>query len=103
MTAAQLDLFVAEPAAKDSVLVGLALVMPEQCPRCSGTTANIGAGHGPHAASLMCTCGRHLGWMSTATFNFLSDTARQFGRPKAPIEIRRGNQACVTAIESPAG
>ena len=40
-------------------LVGLAIVMPAPCPRCNGTAATVGAGRGPHCASLMCVCGRH--------------------------------------------
>jgi hypothetical protein len=66
-------------------IVGLAIVMPSPCPRCTGTAANIGTGRGPHAASLMCACGQHLGWMGPRTHAFIAATVRQFGRPTEPI------------------
>ena len=58
--AAQLDMFPAavEPTT-DSPLVGLAVTLPDQCPRCRGHDAVIGAGRGPHKASIMCVCGCH--------------------------------------------
>jgi hypothetical protein len=68
---AQHDMFPASPVADDG-LVGLAITLPEACPRCSGHDAVIGAGRGPHKASIMCVCGRHLGWMSITTFNFIN-------------------------------
>jgi len=70
-------------------LIGLAVRMPKPCPRCRGTHANLGAGRGPHVGSLMCACGRHLGWVSHETYAFLSATVRRFGRPTSPIQIRR--------------
>jgi len=83
-----LDLYGAAPV-DDTTLVGLAISLPEPCPRCSGRAAVIGAGRGPHRASLLCVCGRHLGWMSHEAFQFLSETVRQFGTPTSPISIRR--------------
>ena len=53
-------------------LIGLRVMAPSRCPRCHGTAAVIGAPKGPHAAALMCICGRHLGWISSDTFNFIS-------------------------------
>ena len=88
----QLDMFAAEPSTEPSTnsdLVGLAITLPEPCPRCSGHDAVIGAGRGPHKASIMCVCGRHLGWMSVPTFNFIAETIRQFGRPSEPICVNR--------------
>lgn len=73
----------------DANLIGLAITMPEPCLRCSGHDAVIGAGRGPHKASIMCVCGGHLGWMSVPTFNFIAETARKFGRPSEPISITR--------------
>jgi hypothetical protein len=73
----------------DANLIGLAITMPEQCPRCGGHDAVIGAGRGPHKASIMCVCGRHLGWMSAATFNFIDAAVQQFGRPSEPICVTR--------------
>ena len=79
---AQLDMFAstAAPAEEANALVGLAIIMPTPCPRCHGTAATIGAGRGPHAASLMCACGQHLGWMSKQSHAFIAETVRQFGR-----------------------
>jgi hypothetical protein len=75
--------------ADETTLVGLAVALPEQCPRCNGHTAVVGARRGPHAAALLCLCGRHLGWMSHEAFSFLRETVRRFGRPTTPIQIRR--------------
>jgi hypothetical protein len=72
-----------------TALIGLAITGPEPCPRCSGHDAVIGAGRGPHKASIMCVCGRHLGWMSVATFNFIAETVCRFGRPSVPICVNR--------------
>jgi hypothetical protein len=88
MTAQQLDIFDAPPV-EEASLAGLAITLPEPCPRCSGHDAVIGTGRGPHKASIMCVCGRHLGWMSVLTFNFIAETVRQFGRPSEPISVTR--------------
>jgi hypothetical protein len=85
MTAAQLDLF-ADGA--QTLVGGLAIVMPTPCRHCNGVAATIGVGRGPPSASLTCGCGRHLGWMSTGTFNFIAETVRHFGRPTEPIKVR---------------
>jgi hypothetical protein len=79
----------AAAAEPDNSLIGLAITLPDQCPRCCGHDAVIGAGRGPHKASIMCVCGRHLGWMSLATFNFINATVQQFGRPTEPICVNR--------------
>ena len=91
---AQLAMFAstAAPAEEASALVGLAIEMPAPCPRCNGTAATVGAGRGPHCASLMCVCGRHLGWMSRQSHSFIAETVRQFGRPTEPIRIRASAQ-----------
>jgi len=81
-------------------LIGLAVRMPTPCPRCRGTHASVGAARGPHAASLMCVCGRHLGWASHETFAFLDATVRRFGRPTSPIEIRRKRDASFTSSDA---
>jgi hypothetical protein len=95
---AQLDRFGATPSA-DGGLVGLAIRLPEQCSRCSGRDAVIGAGRGPHKAAIMCVCGRHLGRMSMLTFNFIAETIRQFGRPSEPICVSR--QRATADLKSP--
>ena len=99
---AQLDMFqaAADEPANSHDLVGLAITLPEQCPRCRGHDAVIGAGRGPHKASIMCVCGRHLGWLSIATFNFIAETVRQFGRPSEPISVTRKPPATTAEVKS---
>jgi hypothetical protein len=101
VSAAQIDMFSAEPST-DNTLVGLAITLPDACSRCSGHDAVIGAGRWLHKASLMCCCGRHLGWMSHEAFGFLSATARRFGRPTSPISIRRSRGASSTSSDADA-
>jgi len=97
---ALIDMF-GVPPLDDTTLVGLAITLPEQCPRCNGPDAVIGAGRVPHNASVMCVCGRHLGWLSVPTFNFIAETVRQFGRPSEPISvIRKPPQATAGAKSS---
>jgi hypothetical protein len=84
----QIQMFPVKPST-DGNLVGLTIRLPEQCPRCGGNDAAIGAGRGPHKASIICACGKHLGWMSIATFNFVAETVRHFGRPNEPISVTR--------------
>jgi hypothetical protein len=93
----QPDLFRAEPPAVQPLL-GLGIITPNPCARCNGTGAVIGAGKGSHAASVMCVCGRHRGWLPQGVFNFLLESVRCFGRPTEPIKVRFGN----TANERPA-
>jgi hypothetical protein len=100
----QLDMFpaAAEPSTEPGTtheLVGLAITLPESCPRCGGHDAWIGAGRGPHKAAIMCVCGRHLGWMSVPTFNFINATVQQFGRPTEPILVNR--QQATAEVKSP--
>jgi hypothetical protein len=83
------DLLAGAAHAVNDDLVGLAITLPEHCPRCSGHAAVVGAGRRPHVAAILCLCGRHLGWMSHEAFSFLSETVRRFGRPTTPIQIRR--------------
>src|SRR5262245_51237868 len=100
----QIDMFPAavertiEPATAHE-LVGLAITLHEQCPRCGGHDAWIGAGRGLHKASVLCVCGRHLGWLSIATFNFVDATVQQFGRPTEPICVNR--QQGAAEVKSP--
>ena len=101
--APQLDMFPVEPSAvltNQHELIGLAITVIEPCPRCSGCDAVIGAGRGPHKASFMCVCGRHLGWMSVATFEFIAEIVRQFGRPSEPISVTRKPPATTAEVKS---
>jgi hypothetical protein len=106
----QVDMFAAAPAGGDANLVGLAITLPEHCLRCRGHDAVIGIARGPHKASIMCVCGRHLGWMSVPTFNFIAETVRQFGRPSDPICVTRkpptsdsGTEVATTTAIAPKG
>ena len=84
------DLFVGTESAP-SPLIGLEVVIPpRECPSCHSQTFVIGHGCGPHKASMKCTCGKHCGWVSTESFDFISKTVRLFGRPTEPIVVRKG-------------
>lgn len=70
--------------------IGLVVQLPDTC-YCGAIRATIGAGTGPHIASLRCVnCNKHRGWLSHQTFHFLTETIRLHGRPTRPIVIRRG-------------
>jgi hypothetical protein len=97
---AQCDMLPAEPTT-NSNLVGLAITLPERCPRCSTHHAVIGAGRGPHRASIMCVCGCHLGWMSLPTFDFIAEIVRQVGRPSEPICVNRKPPVATAELKSP--
>jgi len=99
MSAQQIDMFGAPPV-DETTLVGLAITLPEPCPRCSGYSAVIGRGRGPHKASIMCVCGRHLGWISVPTCNFIAETIRQFGRPSEPICVNRKTPSTTADVKS---
>jgi len=72
-------------------IIGLRVITQNQCPRCRCTAAKLGAGRGPHHASLMCVCGRFLGWISQETFNFVTEVVQRFGRPTEPIRVQQSN------------
>ena len=73
--------------AASDLLLGLPVELPDLC-HCGSILAAIEAGAGPHHAGLRCACGRHRGWVSTAAYNFLTETVKWFGRPTEPIQIR---------------
>jgi hypothetical protein len=53
---------------------------------CGCNLSQVGAGVGPHLASLHCTqCGC---WLPQGAVNFLTDTIERFGRPNEPICVR---------------
>src|SRR5262249_2975345 len=72
-------------------IIGLRVTTPNRCQRCRCTYAVLGAGRGQHRASIMCVCGKHLGWPSEETFSFITEAVRQFGRPDAPIRFQQSN------------
>jgi hypothetical protein len=70
-------------------LVGRIVTMPTPCPRCTSTDAAIGRGSGPHAASLLCVCGNHLGWLPQAASDFILEPDKTFGAATfEPIVLR---------------
>jgi hypothetical protein len=85
----QLALFpdIAAPAHRHD-LVGLHVILPGACRHCGSHAATIGAGKAMHKAALFCECGRHGGWMSNQSFNFVSEIVSRFGRPTEPIVVR---------------
>ena len=71
---------------KESML-GLPVRLPDLC-RCGDDTVVIEAGRAMHEAGLRCACGRHRGWVSQVSFEFIAEIVRLHGRPTQPIEIR---------------
>jgi hypothetical protein len=52
-------------------------------------TAIIGDGRAMHRASLTCRgCGRHRGWLTTFTANWIESVISLHGRPDKPIIVR---------------
>jgi hypothetical protein len=75
----------------DDSLHGLVVRLPDSC-RCGAVRATIGAGTGPHIASLRCVnCNAHRGWLPHETHSFIAEIVRLVGRPTTPIAIRRGS------------
>ncbi len=82
------DMFGTSPSS-DSI-VGLAARMPLPCRQCGSISATIeSTGTGPHHGSLRCGCGQFRGWVSKATYDFVTATIKQFGKPTEPIVISR--------------
>jgi hypothetical protein len=64
------------------------------CAVCGETAVVVGAGVGPHTASLRCLrCDRHRGWLPKTVADFLTDLIVRFGRPAEPITIRNSELA----------
>jgi hypothetical protein len=89
----QLDLFSETlPHESRDSLCGLVVHLPTPC-RCGAAVATIGAGAGPHAAALCCAkCETHRGWLAHETHRFITEFIKTFGRPAAPIAIRRSER-----------
>jgi hypothetical protein len=89
----------AECASFIDLLVGLSVQLPNTC-LCGSTIATIKAGNGLHPADLRCVCGRHRGWLSANTYEFLVRVVDRFGRPTVPIEIRHSANGCAAEQRS---
>jgi hypothetical protein len=89
----QLDLPNSIAAVLPGPLIGLAVELSDAC-RCGGIVALIGAGSGPHCASLHCaSCDAHRGWLAREAHDFTSRIIGKFGPLTAPIAIRRSKGA----------
>src|SRR5262249_43460265 len=66
---------------------GLSLTMATPCRHCNGTSAIIGAGKGPHAASIVCACKRFVAWMPKARLDFICEAIRVWGWPEQPASM----------------
>jgi hypothetical protein len=91
----QPDLFGAptapSPSPSPDPLVGLLVELPDTC-RCMSTVAVIGTGTQIHRAMLSCrSCGRHRGWLSKFTADWIAHVAAKFGAPEI-IKIQRQRQ-----------
>ncbi len=97
MNVHQLEMFGSTIATPSSSPVGLAVILSKLCGNCGSDIATIGSSTGPHYARLNCECcGGHRGWLSGATYRFLSDVIENFGRPNEPIEIRHNQSVPIT-------
>jgi hypothetical protein len=86
----QLDLLHA-PILRTSVhpVHGLAVRLPDTC-SCGSRASVISEGPGRHSASLFCSqCRSNRGLVPLQVHAFLIEIVNTFGRPAAPIEIRR--------------
>jgi hypothetical protein len=92
MLPGQLTLF--ESTTPSTSIVGLTIILPRPCRSCGETATTIGSSKGPHHAALFCvSCGRHVGWMSSESFNFVCAIVDRFGRPEDAIVVRHSNTA----------
>jgi hypothetical protein len=70
-------------------LAGLVLKLEHDPCRCGSDTAIIGEGSAMYRATLTCrSCGRHRGWLSRPTANWIEAVIDLHGRPDKPIEMR---------------
>jgi hypothetical protein len=93
----QIDIFGSTIATLSSSPIGLAVILPKLCGNCGSDIATIGSSAGPYYARLNCECcGGHRGWLSGATYLFISDVITNFGRPTESIEIRRNQPVPIT-------
>ncbi len=72
----------------NEAMLGLAVVVPDQCRSCGAHEAVIEDGCGPHQAGLRCTCcRRHRGRLGKRTYAFVAGIVAKFGRPATLIAI----------------
>jgi hypothetical protein len=89
------------PANITGLRVRLERTIDGPCAVCGETAVVIGAGAGPHAAALHCSCcNRHRGWLPKTVADFLTDLVVRFGRPTAPITIRNSELAATSGASA---
>jgi hypothetical protein len=78
-----------------SDLVGLKVKLDRPVDRdrpCCQNLCVIGNGRSPHAGELRCAdCGRHRGWLSKSTAQWIEHVATRFGAPTTPILVRKSH------------
>jgi uncharacterized membrane protein len=90
MLPGQLSLF--EVTSPSTSVVGLSVLLQSVCRTCGSNAATIGSSKGPHHAALICgACGSHMGWMSGASFKFISEIVDRIGRPQSAIIVRNSS------------
>jgi hypothetical protein len=95
----QFDLLPTAPAGPDS-LRGLVVELSDLC-RCGSALAVIGSSEA-HLPSLHCrACNAHRGRISRSTHSFITEIINEFGRPTAPIKIRRSERTSENSESDP--
>jgi hypothetical protein len=83
--------------------IGLNVIVPKPCRNCGSDSAIIGSSRGPHHARLNCECcNSHRGWLSGATYKFLSGVIEHCGRPTEAILIRHHQSVPTTDMTAQA-
>ena len=76
-----------------SSLIGLQVKLDRPVDRekpCCRNICVIEAGKGPHAGALHCVdCGRHRGWVSKSSAQWIETVVTRFGAPTTPIVVRK--------------
>jgi hypothetical protein len=68
---------------------GLSVQLSDIC-QCGSRDAIVGEGKGLQRAAFFCSqCERHRGWMPNEAHSFVAEIVKKFGKPTAPIRIRR--------------
>ena len=79
----QLELFSPQAVAGPEPTIQL-----QKACQCGCSVATVGAGAGPHAASLRCrSCGRHRDWLSRAHCAYINRVLETRGVPRDPIVL----------------
>jgi hypothetical protein len=99
----QLDLFPTAEIVPTSPLVGLRVRIErdgvvQACGTCGSIDAVLGSSAGPHAASIRCAAGHHMGWVSKQIAERLLEIKNLYGVAE-PIVFRRGVQRSFTGSE----